>query len=481
MIISIEQRKGKLIISYVNKEGGVSFMGIDIPRDQQYINVYSRWKSEGRGGIKSWDGKDVKRVPSEFLSRFRIYELFEDMAKEDTAPLWELNSPKMHFCDIEVNVDDESGFAEPEHAMQRINTISWCSWPNVIVFGLNPLSGEEIKKIGDNINNHLKPLGIEYQFLYKQFDNEANMLHDFLYNYAREAILISGWNFWNYDWRYMYNRSKKLGIDFSWMSPTKQWFKHRIMDRNKRVEIMLPQHKLIVDYMEIYKKWDRKIDPKENASLDFAAEAALGISKIKYPGSFQDLYIKDYDKYVFYNAIDSILVECIHNRLKTMDIFLALGNITRVEAMQAFSPIAMLEASICRYAYKRGMVFPQSKREGKRESYEGAFVFDPKPDLYPWVVSFDYASLYPSIMRQFKISIENFLFKDSSYQPKGKEIKCSSGAVFDSTVEPLLSEILTDYYSQRKESQEKAKELDIEINRLEEILKEREQASNLLE
>ena len=70
---------------------------------------------------------------------------------------------------------------------------------------------------------------------------------------------------------------------------------------------MLPQHKLIVDYMTIYMKWDKTVEVKENNQLDFVAESTLEINKVKYSGSFQDLYNKDYDRHVFYNAIDSVL------------------------------------------------------------------------------------------------------------------------------------------------------------------------------
>jgi len=343
----------------------------------------------------------------------------------------------------------------------------------LFVFGLKPLSGEQCNAIESEINKHLAKLGKHYSFVYKQYDNEATMLHDFLYNYARLAPLITGWNFWNYDWRYIYNRCKKLNLDISWMSPTKQWYRHKMKDRGKNIEIQLPQHKLIVDYLEIYKKWDRTIDPKENNTLDFVADAALGIRKVKYPGTLKDLYEKDFDKYVFYNGIDSILVEQIHNKLKTMGTFLGLGNITRVEAMNAFSPIQMLEATLSRYAYQRNKVFPKIKNENVRESYEGAFVFDPSPDLYEWVASFDYASLYPSIMRQFKISIENFVTKDANYQTNNNQVKCVSGAVFDKTVEPYLSEILTNYYGQRKDAKKISQKADLEAAELDKILKER--------
>jgi len=475
MIISIEQRQSKLIVSHINKEGNLAYMQLNIPVSHQYSYVYSKSAAGSVPGVRSWDNKPVRKVPAPFLTKHRIQEFFMDAGDQLTAPLFERNMPQLYSCDIEVDVTDD-GFAEASDARNRINSISWSHYPDVTVFGLKELTGDQCNEVETEINNHLKPIGKEYKFVYKKYESESDMLYDFLYNYARHAPLITGWHFWNYDWRYIYNRCKRLNLDISWMSPTRQWYKHKIMDRNERADIFLPQHKLIVDYMEIYKKWDRVIDPKENNSLDFAAEAALGITKVKYSGTFQDLY-RDYAKHVFYNAVDAILVEEIHNKLKTMETFLGLANINRVEAMNAFSPISMLEATAARYAYKRGLVFPKGDFDRTREDYEGAFVFKPIPDLYGWLAAFDYASLYPSIMRQFKISMENFIGKNKDYQPKPHEIKCSSGAIFDASKEPLLSEILTDYYAQRKGAQKIAKKAEIEANELKIILKKRESSA----
>jgi DNA polymerase elongation subunit (family B) len=266
-------------------------------------------------------------------------------------------------------------------------------------------------------------------------------------------------------------------MDVSWLSPTGQWYQHKIKDRNKDVVIMLPQHKLIVDYMTIYQKWDRTIEVKENDTLDFVAEAALEIQKVKYPGTLQDLYNKDYVQFILYNAIDTVLIELLNDKLKTMRTFLSLGNITRVEAMTAFSPIAMLEATLTRY--QRGQVFPKRDEKKEREDYEGAFVFEPIPNLYEWVASFDFASLYPSIMRQFKLSIENFLFKDKSYLPKSTEIKASSGSVFDSSYEPLIAEILTNYYQQRKDAKKVSLTAEKEADELQYILNERKKSAQI--
>ena len=474
MILNIEQRPGKLIISYINKEGLISFMQLNVPTQHQYSYVLAKGRSQP--GVMSWNNKPVVKIPAEFLDPHRIQEFFIEAGEDIIAPLFEMNLPQMYCWDIETDVTDD-GFAEASDAKNRINTMSWVHYPDVTCFGLKPLSGEQCQAIEDNINEHVKKFNKKYKFIYKCYNNEADMLYDWGYNYAREAPLITGWNIWGYDWRYYANRCKRLNIDISWMSPTSQWGPFTIVEKQKKVKIMLPHHKLIVDYMTIYKKWDRSIEVKENDTLEFVSDAALGISKVKYPGTFQDLYNKDYDKHVFYNAIDSVLVELSNDHLKTMGIFLGLGNLTMVQAMQAFSPISMLEATLTRYAYKRNKIFPKVRNEATRDEYEGAFVFEPTPGLYPWVASFDFASLYPTIMRQFEISVENFITKDKNFKTNEHQIKCVSGAVFDASTEPLLSEILSNYYSERKESKKISQLAEKEAAELKIILNKRKSNS----
>lgn len=479
MIINVEQKQGKLIVSYVKKDGTIGFSQYTIPPSQQYIYMYSQ-KSKGIPGLLSWDFKPVRKVATQFINKHRIQEFFMDAGEDNTNHLFENNLPILSVADIEVEVTDE-GFAEPEFANNRITSVCFCQYPNVTVFGSKTLTGEECKFIEDNINEHVKKYNRKYSFIYKYHENEADLIYDFLFNYVKNAPLLTGWYFWGYDWRYIINRCKRLNMDISWLSPTHQWYKHRIKDKNRDVDILIPCHKLIVDYMAIYQKWDRSVEIKENSTLDFVAEEVLGIKKVKYAGTLQELYIRDYPQYVFYNAIDSILVELLDSKLKTMSTFLTLGNITRVEAMSAFSPITMLEATLTRYAYSRNQVFPKKDTSKERKEYEGAFVYEPKPNLYEWVASLDFSSLYPTLVRQFKISIENFLFKNKNYNPKTSEIKTCSGAVFDASYEPLIVSILTDYFGQRKQAKRTYLTAEKEADELKKILaKRKSQASEML-
>jgi len=90
------------------------------------------------------------------------------------------------------------------------------------------------------------------------------------------------------------------------------------------------------------------------------------------------------------------------------------------------------------------------KQTKKRESYEGALVLDPKPGIYEWVTSFDFASLYPSIMRQWNMSPESYVTNTTDEIDTNEFVKSSSGAVFTKKEDSVFRTILTDYYSQRK-------------------------------
>ena len=81
--------------------------------------------------------------------------------------------------------------------------------------------------------------------------------------------MITGWNFINFDWKYLVNRASKLAIDPAISSPVGElWGKEN-----------LPLHVGMMDYLELYRKWDRSDFIKENFTLDSTAEAVVGLKK----------------------------------------------------------------------------------------------------------------------------------------------------------------------------------------------------------
>lgn len=458
-MIDIEQLDGSLRISYFNEDGDAEIDKFEIPSDQMFEWEYCTGDDKPHPCVYSWDGKPVKKRRARYLSKWRIEEFLGSLPEHRTANIFSTNTPKKFFLDIEVEVGDE--WPKPDTAKFPVTAITFCNGNRLISMGTRPLTADQIMSIKKRIIDHLKE---EVEFNYLYFKSEYDMLVSFFYKAIQRMPLLTGWNFIGYDWTYLINRCKRLNIDPSAASPT-----HKMIG-----DAQLPAHRLVVDYLDVYKKWDRVIDIKENNTLDFVAKAALGIPKVKYNGTLQDLYENDFESYIFYNAVDTKLVEMIDRALNTLQTFLTLGNITRVEANRAYSPIWMAEGAMAREFQRRGRVFPKTDNaKKKREAYEGAFVVDPKTGLYEWVVSFDFASLYPSIMRQWNISPESYLrnASDISQVDLETEILCSSGAVFRKDQDSAFRTILTEYYGKRKASKKTYIEIEEDIETLKTFLK----------
>lgn len=472
----------KIVISYIKKDGSIGYFAYDIPRNDLYT-----WKYAEQGDVQdtkyvSWDKKPVCKIfpKNGKIGEQRIHEILVDLEKAypRLSELHELNIPDIAFCDIEVDVDD-SGFPEAETAKNQVNTISWVHKNDVIVFGLANLNKNQITDIQKRIDKHCEKFGNSYKFEYRYYPSEMEMLVDFMRGYVFPTPCVTGWNFMRYDWQYLYNRCTLLNIDISWLSPTNTWSKYSLLDmfnNGEKRRVPIPNHKLLFDYMEVYFKWDTSINPKESYKLDDVGNVAVGVKKVQHDMGFTEMWQKTPDDYVFYNAVDSILVCELDKKLKTANILYSLANLIHCDCIMAFSPVRSLQIVQCETMYKEGKVFPKEDKKIDDDAdggYTGAFVYEPIPGKYKNVIALDFASLYPTTMRQFNISPDTFIKKDKEYEPKSDEIKCVTGAVYKRNEEGMLPKILTSFYNQRKAYKKEMKVATQEMYDLEDIYERR--------
>ena len=463
-MVNIEQDNGILNVSYVNTNGDIDIHKINLKspsNNQMFEWTPDNPKLKRTSYFKSWDtNANLKKRNARYISKWRQIEILEQLPKNERDKIYQFNVPKKYFVDIETMVDGE--FPEPSIARHEVTAISFVYDQQIVVMGTKQLSTSEISEIEVGLNKYVGAKGYApYNFTFLYYKSETSMMADFFARQIQKMPLLTGWNFIKFDWAYLINRCKKLGIDPTQASPV-----GKLSDRDN-----LPIHKIIVDYLEIYKKWDYGIF-KENNTLDYVATMSTGLGKIKFSGSFDDLFEKNYVKYIYYNAIDSVLVQLIDRKINTMSIFLHLGNITNTPLDRVFSPIALTENVLVRKYLSDGLVIPYTKNNEKKAQYEGAYVFKPIPGLYEWVASFDFASLYPSIMRQWNISPENFLGildsppKDISYT------KTSNDVYFDDTKKSAFSDIIEKYYNLRKSTKNEMKDVHHDIHIIEQLLSE---------
>lgn len=479
--------KRLLIVSYVDPENHVKLFGYPIPEEMMYQWKYARKNEVPDSQYTSWDFKPVIKEPivGNFTEQ-RVHEIIMDLERlypnDPQIKLFnELYIPETTFADIETDVD-EIGFSSPSECRTNVNTCSFVRGENACVVGLAKLSEGDIKWIQEEIDKHTAPLGVHYDFTYRYHENEVSLLNDIFFNFIQTADCVSGWNWFGYDWPYLVNISKKYGIDIQGLSPTKTWCDYKPMMAKAKDDIVkVPMHRGMYDYMEIYKKWDRSVNPKIQNKLDWVAETVLGVKKVEHKLGFRELWREDPRLYVFYNAIDSVLIREIDKKIRTASTFFGFANLMHTPALTAFSSTKSIEIVQAEYLYKENRIFPKVKKEivEKEEKYEGAFVFEPNPGTFKGVLTADYASLYPSTIRQFNMSPETFLLKDKNHVPTQDEIKCVSGAVYTNKFKGFIPKILDDFYAKRKSFKKKMIVAQEEAYEIEQILERRKKNSIL--
>jgi DNA polymerase elongation subunit (family B) len=109
---------------------------------------------------------------------------------------------------------------------------------------------------------------------------------------------------------------------------------------------------------------------------------------------------------------------------------------------------------------KRNIVIPPKNRSQKNEKYAGAYVKEPIPGKYDWVVSFDLNSLYPHLIMQYNISPETLIDQRQPSATVDKILNqeidiskdyatCANGAQYRKDVRGFLPELMDKMYGDR--------------------------------
>ena len=297
-------------------------------------------------------------------------------------------------------------------------------------------------------------------------DSEEHLLRSFLAYWQTDfPDVLTGWNCELYDVPYICGRLERLfgEKEMRQMSP---WgmVKREEMEIKGRTQILYNMFGInVLDYMDLYKKFT--YTNQESYRLDHIANVELGQKKLDHSEyeNFKDFYTKDWQKFIDYNIKDVELVTRLEDKMKLIELAIALAYDAKVNLKDVYYQVRMWDTLIYNFLSERNVVVPPAKRSNKDEKYAGAYVKEPIPGKYDWVVSFDLNSLYPHLIMQYNISpetlcesrhpsasVERILGNSCEIDPR--YATCANGAQYRKDVHGFLPEMMKKIYDERVQS-----------------------------
>ena len=295
------------------------------------------------------------------------------------------------------------------------------------------------------------------------FRHEESMLGAFLeFWQANYPDVVTGWNVQLFDMPYIHNRIDRiLGEKFTkLLSPWKLVSRREIFIKGRKQFAIDTLGISTLDYLELYKKFT--YTNQESYRLDHICNVELGAKKLDHSefDTFKEFYEKDWQKFIEYNIHDVRLVDQLDDKMKLIELAFTMAYDAKVNYEDVFSQVRMWDNYIYVELLKRKIAIPPKKEATKTEKYAGAYVKEPIPGFYNWVVSFDLNSLYPHLIMQYNISPETLIerrhpsanvegFLNKEIEVEGEYAVCPNGAQYRKDIHGFLPLMMQKMYDGR--------------------------------
>ena len=393
--------------------------------------------------FKKYDGVDGFKI---FGNNRYIFQYLSDKYPQDEVK-FDINQINLVTMDIEVK--SEQGFPDPESCSEEMLTISLQDYATkqITTWGRKPYTTTQ-----KNVK-------------YYHFDDEIEMLNSFLYHWSKNPPdVITGWNVRLYDIPYLCGRISRIMGDkkCKLLSPWGLVSQDEIYISGRRYNVYDIAGMTTLDYLELYKKFTYKA--QESYRLDYIASVELGQKKLDHSefDTFKDFYTGNWKKFVDYNIIDVELVDRLEDKMKLIELALTMAYDAKVNYQDVMYQVRMWDTIIYNYLKKRNIVIPPKDTSDKNDKYAGAYVKEPIPGKYDWVVSFDLNSLYPHLIMQYNISpetlletrhpsvtVDKILGEELTFELYKDSAVCANGAQYRKDIKGFLPELMEKMYAER--------------------------------
>ncbi|MFW9985027.1 MAG: DNA-directed DNA polymerase I, partial [Candidatus Odinarchaeota archaeon] len=350
---------------------------------------------------KEFSAEDATKIRDLFKGEVELTKLIEEY-----LPLFLTQAPKFPRLALDIEVESEfiDRIPDPEEAPQPVISIS-------LVDDTGTGRVFILQREGIELGTPDLPDTVQIEV----FEDESKLLETVFRILWRTPLLLT-FNGDNFDLRYLFNRSKKLGIP-----PSNNPIRMRGGFRgNPEAELEYGVH---IDLYRFFHNRSIQIYAFKNryreVRLENLSQALLGEGKIQLSEPINAIPTSLLAEYNWQDANLTMRLTQFDNDL-VMNLILLLMRLSR-QGMHDLTRTAVSNwiRSLLYYAHRqRNFLIPRQdeiaafKGEAvteamiKGKKYMGAIVVEPEEGVHFGVTVLDFASLYPSIMKAYNLSYE---------------------------------------------------------------------------
>lgn len=316
----------------------------------------------------------------------------------------------------------------------------------------------------DNASKNAHPAYLMY------CDDEKALLSQFLkFIHEVDPDIIIGWNVVNFDLRFLQRKADQLHIPLRLGRAGKTMDWRQSQDNQEHYTVKIPG-RLVLDGIDTLKSATFNF---ESFSLQFVSNALLKRGKLIHDTDnrgeeISRLFHEEKPVLAAYNLEDCQLVWDIFTHTHLLNFAVERAQLTGLPMDRSGGSVAAFDNRYLPRLHRAGYVAPNLPEESRAIGSPGGYVMDSFPGIYDHVLVFDFKSLYPSIIRTFKIDpmglIEggklaktpaskagNRNLKESTVDDLQTLVPGYNGAVFSKT-RNILPDIIRELWDARDEA-----------------------------
>lgn len=344
-----------------------------------------------------------------------------DVTVDDLQPTQTQAETRICYCDIEV--DDEGGFPNEERAEREVTAIT--VYDNYVEDYIVYLYHPDLPDVTHD------------DATVKIYADEERMLSAFAdYIITRDFDAITGWNFKDFDARYLVNRLDTLKEENDEPLVTKSdlstlgsayddgWFGAKIKGM------------AVVDMLSAYE--NLQFSELDSYSLEDVAQEELGTGKITDNRDLYELWHNDPQKLVDYNFKDVKLTVLLDQKQNIIQFYEEIANYVGGRLAEVVDASKAVDIKVLRAV--NGQWAVPSAGNVETEEFEGGKVFDPIMGVKDNVVVLDLKSLYPMSMKTINAGPETKDGDGELVAPNGIRFTNEEDAVVVEIIDEMLEE-----------------------------------------